>query len=210
MNVKVAQRSLSFCSPFLFVSNFFFCSFAGKIGVWNCLLESSVSCRCCRCFSGQLGPVQPMLLDTSHTSLQPHGRLGSEKVSTSLWEISHLHERKEEKCLFLSLLYFGTFRCHSRGWLSYKQVSFLWTLSFSIFQEWLLQAPNCGCVWEWQLPSALQSTGIRHCSVLAGGSSLSCAGWELDHPWSQVGTRMALTKGDPWKWPLLSNWGVVK
>lgn len=94
------------------------------------------------------------------------------------------------------------------GWATSK---YLFSgLSFSIFQEWLLQAPNCGCVWEWQLPSALQSTGIRHCSVLAGGSSLSCAGWELDHPWSQVGTRMALTKGDPWKWPLLSNWGVVK
>lgn len=47
----------------------FFCSSADRVGVWNCLFESWVSCRCCLSFAG---PVQPRLWDKSPpTSLLP-------------------------------------------------------------------------------------------------------------------------------------------
>lgn len=147
----------------------FFSPYPGRTGVWNRLGESSVSCRCCLSFLGQLGSVQPRVLDASSQVPAVPGvgqwRAREWKVSISLWGgvsarsptcVGGMRQLLE---VCFHHFYILVPCCWPRGDWSTRKCLFPGLVSFSILQE-----ANCGCVWEWQLPSALQRRGIRYCS----------------------------------------------
>lgn len=180
VGVKVAQRSLNFCSPFLFVLTFLLFSCW-----WNWALKLPVR---------RLSSLQ--MLPQLHRPAWPCAvRAGGYTITHSpaahwggivwAWGVKNspsvsgrsptcLGERRQLLEVSVSVTFLFWYLQVLLQGVTELQVNVLSldSVSSSIFQDWLLQAPDCGCVWEWQLPSALQRTGIRYSSVPSKGQQL--------------------------------------